>query len=66
MSDDINNQVNQVHRLAAGEFYGLWHGQGVYLAGGRMRLFGTRKAVWTFLARCDAAGRIIRARASSV
>jgi len=30
MSDDIN-QASQVRRLAAGEFYGLWCGQGVYL-----------------------------------
>jgi hypothetical protein len=35
MSDDIMNQSSQVHRLAAGEFYGLWRGQGIYLAGGR-------------------------------
>jgi hypothetical protein len=28
------NQASQVHRLAAGEFYGLWRGQGIYLAGG--------------------------------
>jgi len=60
MSDDIINQASQVHRLAAGEFYGLWRGQGIYLAGGRMRLFNTRKAAWTFLARCDFAGRVIR------
>ena len=60
MSDDIMNQSSQVHRLAAGEFYGLWRGQGIYLAGGRIRLFNTRKAAWTFLARCDAAGRVIR------
>jgi hypothetical protein len=60
MSDDIMNQSSQVHRLAAGEFYGLWRGQGIYLAGGRMRLFNTRKAAWTFLARCDVAGRVIR------
>jgi hypothetical protein len=38
MSDDIINQTSQFRRLAAGEFYGLWRGQGIYLTGGRMRL----------------------------
>jgi hypothetical protein len=59
MSDDIDNQTNQVHRLAAGEFSALWRGERICLAGGRKRLFNTRKAAWTFLARCDFAGRII-------
>jgi hypothetical protein len=56
MSDDIINQASQVRRLAAGEFCGFWRGQGIYLAGGRMRLFNTRKAAWTF----HSAGRVIR------
>jgi hypothetical protein len=60
MSDDIINQASQVRRLAVGEFYGLWHGQGIYLPGGRMRLFNTRKAAWAFLAHCDSAGCVIR------
>jgi hypothetical protein len=60
MSDDIMNQSSQVHRLAGGEFYGLWRGQGIYLTSGRMRLFNTRKAAWAFLVRCDSAGRVIR------
>jgi hypothetical protein len=59
MSDDVINQTNQVHRVAAGEFYGLWRGRGIYLADGRMRLFDTRKAAWTFLAQCDSAGRVV-------
>jgi hypothetical protein len=48
MSDDIINQASQVRRLAVGEFYGLCHGQGIYLLGSRMRLFNTRKAAWRF------------------
>ena len=59
MSDDIINPTSQVRRLAAGEFYCLWRGQGIRLAGGRMRLFNTRKAAWTFLARCDSVGRVV-------
>ena len=60
MSDDIINPTSQVHRLAAGDFYCLWRGQCIRLAGGRMRLFNTRKAAWAFLVRCDSAGRVIR------
>jgi hypothetical protein len=60
MSDDIINPTSQVHRLAAGEFYCLWRGQGIRQQGGKMRLFNTRKAAWTFLARCDSVGRVIQ------
>jgi hypothetical protein len=60
MSDDIINQTNQVRGSADSGFYGPWHGRGIYLAGGTMRLFNTKKDAWTFLTECDSEGRVIQ------
>jgi hypothetical protein len=60
MSDDITNQTNQVRRSGDSEFYGLWYGQAIRRADGRMRLFNTEQDAWIFLAQCNSAGRVIQ------
>jgi hypothetical protein len=60
MSDDIINQTNQVRRSADSRFYGLWYGQAICRADGRVRLFNTEEDAWIFLAQCNSAGRVIQ------
>jgi hypothetical protein len=60
MVDEIRNPDNRVDRSANGGFTAFWHGQVVY-ENGRVKKFETEQIAWEFLARCDKAGRIVRA-----
>ena len=68
--DDTGNRVvrakfeirqgsgNQVEKSASGEFVSIWRGKPVY-ENGRVKRFQTEDLARAFLARCDAAGKII-------
>ena len=58
MTDENKIQTNRVDRSMNGAFCAIWHGQTAY-ENGRVRRFETKHAAWEFLARCDAAGKII-------
>ena len=49
---------HQIERSTTGEFMVFWNGQAVY-ENGRIRKFQNRNEARDFLARCDAAGKII-------
>jgi hypothetical protein len=49
---------HQIERSTTGEFMAFWNGQAVY-KNGRIRKFQTGNEARDFLARCDAAGKII-------
>jgi uncharacterized protein (DUF427 family) len=51
-------QTNRVERSMNDTFCAFWHGQMAY-ENGRVKRFKTEHAAWEFLARCDAAGKII-------
>ena len=58
MTDENKVQTNRVDHSTNGAFNALWHGQMAY-ENGRVKRFETERQAWEFLARCDAAGRII-------
>jgi hypothetical protein len=47
-----------IERSPSGGYIAFWRNQAIYEKG-RMRKFPTEKAARAFLARCDAAGKII-------
>ena len=49
---------NHIERMASGGFMVFWHGKPVYEKG-RIKRFETGSDALAFLARCDAAGKII-------
>ena len=49
---------NQIEKSASGDFIGIWRGRTVY-ENGRVKRFQTEDFARAFLARCDAAGKII-------
>jgi uncharacterized protein (DUF427 family) len=51
-------QTNRVERSMNDAFCAFWHGQMAY-ENGRVKRFKTEHAAWEFLARCNAAGKII-------
>ena len=51
-------QSNRVDRSANGAFNAFWQRQMAY-ENGRVKRFETETQAWEFLARCDAAGKII-------
>ncbi len=59
MSDEIKNPNNQVDRSANGKFHVLWHGVLVNTSAGTVREFDTEHEARTYLARCDAARRLV-------
>jgi hypothetical protein len=61
MTDETKAQSNSVERLYSGKYDALWHGCVVF-ENGRVKRFETEKAAWEFLARCDAAGKIIHSK----
>ena len=58
MADEIKNPTNRVDRSASGKFHAIWRGQLVYM-GGRIKEFETESDAWEYLARCDAAGKVL-------
>ena len=58
MTDETKDQSNRVEQLYDGKFDALWRGH-VIFENGRVKRFKTEKEAWKFLARCDAAGKII-------
>jgi hypothetical protein len=59
MADEDKTQSNRVDRSFNGAFSAFWHGRIAY-ENGRVKRFETEGEAWEFLARCDAAGKIIR------
>jgi hypothetical protein len=59
MHGDRKIFANRVSGAANGKFFVLWRGRTVYTLHGELRYFETEDEAWTFLARCDAAGRVI-------
>jgi hypothetical protein len=51
-------QENRIERSASGGFIAFWRNLAIY-QNGRMRKFATEEAARSFLARCDAAGKIV-------
>jgi hypothetical protein len=58
MTNDDKTQANRVDRSANGACSAFWHGQIAY-ENGRVKHFETESEAWEFLARCDAAGKIV-------
>jgi hypothetical protein len=58
MTAENKIQTNRVGRSMNGSFCAFWHGQTAY-ENGRVKRFETEHAAWEFLARCEAAGKII-------
>jgi hypothetical protein len=58
MADEIKNPNNKVDPTTHGKFHAFWRGQMTY-ENGRVKRFETENEAWEFLARCDAAGKII-------
>jgi len=58
MTNDDKTQANRVDRSMNGACSAFWHGQIAY-ENGRVKRFDSERAAWEFLARCDAAGKII-------
>ena len=58
MAYDDKTQTNRVDHSASGAFSAFWHGQIAY-ENGRVKRFDSEVAAWEFLARCDAAGKIV-------
>jgi hypothetical protein len=54
----MTNEKNRVDQLANGTFTAFWRGQIVY-ENGRVKHFETEREALEYLARCDAAGKII-------
>jgi hypothetical protein len=59
MTDEDKTKTDRVDCSANGAFSAFWQGRMVY-ENGRIRRFETEHNAWEFLARCDAAGKIIR------
>jgi hypothetical protein len=60
MTDEIKNlsTSNRVDPSPNGRFLAFWRGRVVY-ENGRVKRFETEDEAWKYLARCDAAGKII-------
>ncbi len=58
MADKIKNPDNRVDASANGKFHAFWCGRVVF-ENGRVKRFETAREAWEYLARCDAAGKII-------
>jgi hypothetical protein len=58
MTEELNNPSNRVELSANHTFLAFWRGRVVY-ENGRVKHFETERDAWQFLARCDAAGKII-------
>ena len=58
MTDEIKNPSSRVDPSANGKFHAFWRGRVVF-ENGRVKRFETESEAWEFLARCDAAGKII-------
>jgi hypothetical protein len=58
MADEIKNPTNRVDRAASGKFHAIWRGQLVYMSG-RIKEFETESDAREYLARCDAAGKVL-------
>jgi hypothetical protein len=52
---------NKVERTTSGDFMATWRGKAVY-QNGRIKKFPTEAEARSFLARCNAAGKIIHER----
>jgi hypothetical protein len=57
MADQLTDQ-HRIERSPSGGFIAFWRNQAIYQKG-RMRKFPTEEAARSFLARCDAASKII-------
>jgi len=53
MTDEIKNPSNRVDRFVSGKFHAIWRGKVVY------KEFETERDAWEYLARCDAAGKVL-------
>jgi hypothetical protein len=58
MIGETKNPNNRVDQSASGEFHAFWRGTVVF-ENGRVKRFETEGEAWEFLARCDAAGKIL-------
>jgi hypothetical protein len=58
MTDETKNPSNRVDPSTGGKFNAFWRGRVVF-ENGRVKRFETESEAWEFLARCDAAGKII-------
>jgi hypothetical protein len=58
MTDEIKNPSNRVDASTGGKFHAFWRGRVVF-ENGRVKRFETESEAREFLARCDAAGKII-------
>jgi hypothetical protein len=58
MTDEIKNSGNRVDHSPSGGFFAFWRGKVVY-ENGRVKKFETERDAWSYLARCEAAGKII-------
>jgi hypothetical protein len=59
MSDETKNTNNRVDRSTNGKFHAFWRGQLLY-ASGKVREFETERDASEYLARCEAAGRVLK------
>ena len=58
MTDENEHLDNRVDRSAFDTYHAFWRGRVVY-ENGRVKRFTSESEAWTFLARCDEAGKII-------
>ena len=58
MTDETKNSSNRVDLSANGTYHAFWHGRMAY-ENGRVKRFETEREAWKYLARCDAANKII-------
>jgi hypothetical protein len=58
MAVEIKNPNNRVESSISGGFIAFWRERMVF-ENGRVKKFKTEEEAWEFLARCDAAGKII-------
>jgi hypothetical protein len=58
VSDKIEDTNNRVDRSSGGGFIAFWKGSIVY-ENGRVKRFETKSEAWEYLARWDAAGKIM-------
>lgn len=56
--NDVKNPANQIHRISGG-YYVLWRGMLASGPNGIMRVFESEEEARAYLARCDAAGRMV-------
>lgn len=58
MADETKDPNNRVDASHDGKFHAFWRGRVVF-ENGRVKRFESERDAWEFLARCDAAGKII-------